>query len=512
MRRNEERFVPPPEEPEEEFDDTLVVIDKYHCDLNIKLHKGRLTAVPLTLEGFAYLWAGVRATYGVTTGKICYECKLAEEHSVRHLPSSETHPHLVRVGWSVPNTPLNVGESRFSYGLCGTGRVVTNQTSKEFGEKFKGGDVIGCYLDLSADTMNIHYTKNGVLLGEAFTEEKSRLGENPLFPHVSCKNTTIEFNFGEKEEPYFPHPQELEDYVFISKVGLEDRVRGTTGPMKRKECEVLMLCGLPGSGKTFYANQQLVDKPEMGFNILGTKSVVDRMKVTGIEQKYTTDILMSHASNCLNRMFQMAARKNRNYILDQTNVFASAQRRKLRSFEGFHRRAIVIVPSEEEFKSRLDKRTKDEGKEIPNIAIFEMKANFSLPEAGQDGFEEVVFPELGKDEAVKLIDKYREDARKKGPPPEKRFRGKGGFDGRGRGGWGEPRGMMRAPFRGGMNRGFGGGGFNRGFGGGGGRGGFNRNSGGGNWHGNRGRRDHGGNRGGYGGNRNQGFRNNMGGG
>ena len=32
------RYAPPPEEPEEEFDETLVVLDKYNSDLNMKVY------------------------------------------------------------------------------------------------------------------------------------------------------------------------------------------------------------------------------------------------------------------------------------------------------------------------------------------------------------------------------------------------------------------------------------------------------------------------------------------
>lgn len=42
-------------------------------------------------------------------------------------------------------------------------------------------------------------------------------------------------------------------------------------------------------------------------------------------------------------------------------------------FEGFSRRAIVIVPEDEEYKSRLEKQQKLEGKEVPEKAIYEMK-------------------------------------------------------------------------------------------------------------------------------------------
>lgn len=45
----------------------------------------------------------------------------------------------------------------------------------------------------------------------------------------------------------------------------------------------------------------------------------------------------------------------------------------MRPFEGFKRRAVVIVPSDEVFKERVEKREKTEGKEIPDNAVWEMK-------------------------------------------------------------------------------------------------------------------------------------------
>nr|CAD7593178.1 unnamed protein product [Timema genevievae] len=59
--------------------------------------------------------------------------------------------------------------------------------------------------------------------------------------------------------------------------------------------------------------------------------------------------------------------------ITQTNVYPSAQRRKMRGFEGFIRRAVVIVPTDEEFKRRCEQREKVEGKDVPDSAVLEMK-------------------------------------------------------------------------------------------------------------------------------------------
>jgi len=426
-RRDDERFAPPPEEPEEEFDDTLVVMDKYNSSLNMKLHQNRVTLQTLTLESFAFLWASARATYGVKTGKVHFECKISEEHSVRHMPHSTQHRHPVRVGWSDSNTSILIGESEMSFALCSTGKAVTDETSKDFGSGYKEGDVVGCYLDLTnEETVTVTYTKNGESLGAAFTEEKSKFEGKTMFPHISCRNVTVEFNFGQKEEPYFPHPEELNDYQFIGSIPVEERVRGLVGPTAKKDCDVLMLCGLPGCGKSYYASKLCEENPEKFYNVLGAKSIMSNMTVTGLPGM-KRDVKLSHANNCLTRIFQIACRKKRHYIIDQTNVFASA-RRKMRSFEGFNRKAIVIVPTDEDYKSRADKRTKDEGKDIPDYAVIDMKANFSFPEKG-DLFEEVEFLELNQADAEKQVSKYREEARKRGPPQEKRFRSNGGSSG-----------------------------------------------------------------------------------
>ena len=59
--------------------------------------------------------------------------------------------------------------------------------------------------------------------------------------------------------------------------------------------------------------------------------------------------------------------------IEQTNVFANAQKRKVRPFEGMTRKAIVIVPSEEDYKARIEAQEKAQCKDVPDNAVMEMK-------------------------------------------------------------------------------------------------------------------------------------------
>uniref|UniRef100_A0AAR2M5N1 SAP domain-containing protein n=1 Tax=Pygocentrus nattereri TaxID=42514 RepID=A0AAR2M5N1_PYGNA len=412
---------PPAEEDEEDYDDSLVAIDTYNCDLHFKVARDRYSGYPLTIEGFAYLWAGARVSYGVTKGRICYEMKINEEISVKHLPTSEPDPHVVRIGWSLDSCSTQLGEEPMSYGYGGTGKKSCNCKFEDYGEKFGENDVIGCYLDFeSGGQVEMAFSKNGKWLGTCYHISREALAGRALFPHVLVKNCSIEFNFGQREEPFFPPP---EGFTFIQDLPLQDRTRGSLGPATKADCEMLMMVGLPGSGKTTWSSKYSEQHPEKKYNILGTNAIMEKMKVMGLRRQRNYagrwDVLIQQATQCLNRLIQIAARKKRNYILDQTNVYGSAQRRKMRPFEGFQRKAIVICPTDEDLKERTLKRTDEEGKDVPDHAVLEMKANFVLPEAG-DFLDEVIFIELQREEADALIKQYNEEGRKGG------FRGRGG--------------------------------------------------------------------------------------
>ena len=128
---------------------------------------------------------------------------------------------------------------------------------------------------------------------------------------------------------------------------------------------MLMMVGLPGVGKTTWSEKKAQAEPGKRFNIIGTDSLIDKMKVQGLPRKRNFsgrwENLIQMAGDCLNKMLTIGGNRRRNYILDQTNVYPNARRRKLSNFRSFKRSCCVLIPPDAEMKRRANKRTKEDG-------------------------------------------------------------------------------------------------------------------------------------------------------
>ena len=103
-------------------------------DLEINV-QDMCSAKAMSKDGFAHLWAGVRATYGAAKGKVCYEVTVTNNQPTQHL-ENEPNPHVLRCGWSVDSTSLVLGTEALSYGYGGTGKISVSGKFISYGVRY----------------------------------------------------------------------------------------------------------------------------------------------------------------------------------------------------------------------------------------------------------------------------------------------------------------------------------------------------------------------------------------
>ena len=182
--------------------------------------------------------------------------------------------NICRVGFSAGDTDVgSLGECLYSFGYGGTGKFSSNGVFTSYGEKFGVGDTIICAVDLqNRSKATLSFAKNGVLLGIAQVFDASSF-ETGLFPHVLLKNVKVKVLLSINDGLVPLDGYKSWDCAI-------DEGNYEIGPSPEKECEVLMMVGLPGSGKTTWAEKWAKQNPEKRYMLLGTNLALDQMKVT----------------------------------------------------------------------------------------------------------------------------------------------------------------------------------------------------------------------------------------
>ena len=121
------------------------------------------------------------------------------------------------------------------------------------------------FQDLESTPKTVSFAKNGTFFGTAY-ELDDNLNEQALFPHVATKNVQVSVNFA---GPPWCETPDIEGYLPIQDATDEHKVLGAHGPATLAECEVIMLVGLPASGKTTWAKKHCNQNKDKKYNILG---------------------------------------------------------------------------------------------------------------------------------------------------------------------------------------------------------------------------------------------------
>uniref|UniRef100_A0A3Q3VQY4 Uncharacterized protein n=1 Tax=Mola mola TaxID=94237 RepID=A0A3Q3VQY4_MOLML len=383
-------------------------IDDAH--LHFEVGPGFSCGQPRFWDRYPSLWSGCRLTHGVLRGRVGFEVRLERTMLATQLEEQEVlRPHGLRVGWSIVNTSILLGEDEFSFAYDDCGKKVSAGTEEEFGEPFSVGDIIGCYAVNGA--VELTFYKNGRFMGAAFSLSPSGLRGRALFPHVLCKSCSVRLHLDPTAPPWYAGP---EGFTPLAALSAEQAVRATMAPTSRAQCEVLLMVGLPGSGKSHWARTHIMQHPHKQYRLLGTEELLACMIVSK-----TRDSRLQQASQCLTELIRVAAQTPGNYILDQCNILFSARRHKLQLFTGFRRQVVVVFPSADEWKRRLSRHLASEGEQIPETALLKLQVSYSLPEQQSDLLEELRYVELPQEKAQTLLQEYKDEAHRLLPPVPK---------------------------------------------------------------------------------------------
>ncbi|KAM3612156.1 uncharacterized protein V6R79_003723 [Siganus canaliculatus] len=408
----------PPVDREESLEETEdeVQLNPYDSHLHFEVGPDRACGQPRFWARFPLLWSGCRLSDGVLQGSVGFEVRLERKLFPTGLEEPEVvdPPHGLRVGWSMAKTSLLLGEDELSFAYDGRGKKVSGGKEEKFGEAFSVGDIIGCYASFSIDgAVQLSFHKNGRFMGVAFSLDRSVSLGQPLFPHVLCKSCMVRFHLDPTAPAWYPSPP---GFTQLTALPAGQRVRCMKPPPSRAQCEVLMMVGLPASGKSHWARTHIRHHPEKQYRVLGTEELLTCMISGGQGERR-----LQQASQCVTELIKVAAEIPGNYILDQCNILFSARRHKLQLFKGFRRRVVVVFPTTDEWRRRLSQHQtgSDHKDHIPETALLKLQVSCSLPEQQSDLLEELEYVELDQQKAESLLQEYKDTARRLLPPVAK---------------------------------------------------------------------------------------------
>ena len=170
----------------------------------------------------------------------------------------------------------------------------------------------------------------------------------------------------------------LEQFKFLTNYIPYD----TTKYLKDKKCEVVMLIGLSGSGKsTYIENNDFKD-----YEIISVDNILSKSKLNYNSIDYKKNVKKAFDETMKNMLDYIKQEKN--VLIDMTNLDKENRRRKLSKFPStkYYKKAIVFLNGVENINKNLLKRT---NKTIPKEVIEKQILTFELP--NYDEFDEIEF-------------------------------------------------------------------------------------------------------------------------
>ncbi|KAL6761675.1 hypothetical protein V8C86DRAFT_2530235 [Haematococcus lacustris] len=291
------------------------------ASLNLDVSTDASEVSTLSNDGFGYCFGGVRSTFGVIGGRWCFSICTLEHQAInvqdtQHLRSSA----IVRVGVSTLGTDVaRLGEVKLrsdapevvSCGWNSSGSIVSgsqfsppplNCREEErrlaacigLGERWRAAEIcrmVTIFIDLHGDAGGAVYAAKANRPPFLLTRLPSKPSgsKDALFPHLLLRNARVRLDL--TSPPAGCH----QTFGLFEPGGQYQAIMGALktrscacvapwllGPPPA--CELVMMVGLPGSGKTTWAEAHAASHPNKRFLLLSPEAVLDSMRVLSLRK------------------------------------------------------------------------------------------------------------------------------------------------------------------------------------------------------------------------------------
>jgi heterogeneous nuclear ribonucleoprotein U-like protein 1 len=152
--------------------------------------------------------------------------------------------------------------------------------------------------------------------------------------------------------------------------------------------EIIVMVGLPGSGKSTWRDNFLSDK---SYVIVSSDDEIEAMAAAdGTDYNRGFQNYIGKATAISQQKFKEAVNTHKNIIWDQTNLNPKKRKGILQQVPKHYKKiAVVFEVDPDELQSRLDKREKSTGKRIPSNVMQSMAKSYVKPSRAE-GFDEVI--------------------------------------------------------------------------------------------------------------------------
>ena len=151
--------------------------------------------------------------------------------------------------------------------------------------------------------------------------------------------------------------------------------------------ELVMLCGIPTSGKSTYVEKLKKLDYWKDAVVLSTDDYIEKQaQRCGLTYNQIFDDVIDNATRELELEFSMAKDKGKNIIWDQTNLSVKTRKKKLVKLPSFYPRGVIYFPIS--LEEALERNENREGKYIPKSVLKRMYHQFEVPTI-EEGFDYV---------------------------------------------------------------------------------------------------------------------------